>query len=206
MEEERTGFFAWLQDNARILLSVALVLFLLFAVYSYSKRTDRTTAVVSDSETDELVLLDDTELPEGEFDEEDALTTDLKQMLDSTDKIVSGETDAPTTTTDAEIAKEEPTMIIEHKDGSIVVAAERGDGLTHLARKAAADFIAANKLQDISPEQKVYIEDYLQKSIGRQSVHTGTTVSFSNDLIATSIEKANALTPAQIANLAKYVR
>ena len=84
MEEKQTGFFVWLQDNARILLSVALVLFLLFAVYSYSKRTDQSVSVVTGDGT---VVSEDID-GDGDIDEDDALTADIKKMLNSTDKIV----------------------------------------------------------------------------------------------------------------------
>lgn len=212
MEEKQTGFFAWLQDNARILLSVALVLFLLFAVYSYSKRTDRNATIVTDGGTEEVMSTNE----DGDDIKEDALTADIKEMLDSSDKIVGNETDTEGTeaqgNNEAEgnekMAKEvaKPKVVIERKDGAVTVTAQNGDGLTHLARKAAADFAANVKTGNLSAEQNVYVEDYLRKSVAQHQVFPGTQVSFTNDMIATAVEKAHALSDAEIRNLSKYVR
>jgi len=84
--------------------------------------------------------------------------------------------------------------------------AGRGDGVTNLARRAFAEY-SGNRtdLADLKPEQKVYIEDYLQKHIAHSgALHPGDRVEFPRDLMDEAIGKARGLSQAQVDNLHKY--
>ncbi len=231
MAETHRGFFAWLQDNARILLSIALVLFLLFAVYSYSQR----------SEQSDLTNEDDIQTVASEFDpeaEDDgfAIDEDIADVIagDGTDLTGAGggpddaetlvgtdadpaDADAPaetvaitnSATTDKTVEPKVEEQIMEQKaeskDGSIIVAAGNGDGMTHLARRATAEYIQANNIDFLDSAQKIYIEDYLRKSVPAVRVHPGTSLSFTNESIATAVNRAQDLSQTELANLAHYV-
>lgn len=83
--------------------------------------------------------------------------------------------------------------------------AEPGEGITHLARKALKKYLEEKGAGlELTPEHKIYIEDYLQKKIGDEWLTIGQKISFSEDLIKEGINKAQQLTPEQLENLKQY--
>ncbi|HHE76581.1 MAG TPA: hypothetical protein ENL27_01200 [Candidatus Parcubacteria bacterium] len=83
--------------------------------------------------------------------------------------------------------------------------AEAGEGITHLARKALKQYLDEQGSDlDLTPEHKVYIEDYMQKKTGDRWLQLGEKVSFSKELIEEAINKAQELTPQQLDNLKVY--
>ncbi len=61
MTEEGSNESNWFQDNLRIIISVGIVILLVFAIYSYSKRTARTDVVVDDSQIEEVAMTAESE-------------------------------------------------------------------------------------------------------------------------------------------------
>jgi len=59
---------------------------------------------------------------------------------------------------------------------------------------------------NLTPEHKIYIEDYLQKKTGDYWLQVGQKLTFSEELIKEAIEKAQTLTQQQLQNLAQYVK
>ena len=83
--------------------------------------------------------------------------------------------------------------------------AGKAEGITHLARRALKKYLQANPQQfQVTPEHKVYIEDYLAKSLGGRWLMEGEEIEFSTDLIEEALTKAEGLTPAQLQNLSQY--
>jgi hypothetical protein len=88
---------------------------------------------------------------------------------------------------------------------SFIEKAERGNGSTHLARRALAHYLEKNADSSLTSEHKIYIEDYLRKNVGfRGHVSTKTSIEFSKDLIKQGIEKSKTLNSKQLQNLRKY--
>ncbi len=170
---------AWVQENLRILVSIFIVAAIAFGIYSYSQRTE----IVADEDS---ALLD----TNGDILEEEAgETTD--SMTKSTTSI---KTDVVVT---PELSRE--------TEGSFVEQAERGNGTTHLARRALAHYLEKNTDSSLTAEHKIYIEDYLRKNVPQQgALHAGTSVEFSKTLIHQAIEKSKTLNDKQLQNLKKY--
>jgi hypothetical protein len=83
--------------------------------------------------------------------------------------------------------------------------AEKGEGITHLARKALKDYLAETKMEiNLTPEHKIFIEDYLKDKTGDYWLKPGQKISFSEELIVEAINQALKLTPEQLQNLKKY--
>ncbi len=83
--------------------------------------------------------------------------------------------------------------------------AQAGEGITHLARRALAEYLEEKEDNlGLTSEHKIYIEDYLQKEKGSYPLQLGENVSFNSDLIKEAIEKAQELTPEQLNNLEQY--
>lgn len=87
----------------------------------------------------------------------------------------------------------------------IVEVAKKGEGITHLARRALKQYLGDN-LQpfEVTPEHKVYIEDYIAKKMGGRPLKLGEKLEISGDLIKEAIEKAENLSPEQLKNLEQY--
>jgi predicted transcriptional regulator len=84
--------------------------------------------------------------------------------------------------------------------------AEPGEGITHLARKALKEYLKEKGGPNLTPEHKIFIEDYLQKKTGDYWLKVGQKVTFSEELIKEAIEKAQTLTQEQLQNLTQYAK
>lgn len=89
------------------------------------------------------------------------------------------------------------------KEGQIIEKTVKGDGVTHLARRALKDYLQ-DKPQELTKEHKIYIEDYLKDKVGARSLEVGEEITFSKDLIKEAIDASLELTPNQLKNLEKY--
>jgi hypothetical protein len=93
----------------------------------------------------------------------------------------------------------------QETEQSFIEVAVKGEGRTHLARRALANYLEKNSDSSLSPEHKIYIEDYLRKKAGGQSsLHSGSSVEFSKSLIQEAISKSKNLNQNQLKNLHKY--
>jgi len=89
------------------------------------------------------------------------------------------------------------------QEGAIIEKAVKGDGVTHLARRALKDYLKDNP-QELTNEHKIYIEDYLKDEIGSRPLEVDDEIAFSEDLIKEAIDASLQLTPEQLKNLEKY--
>ena len=103
-----------------------------------------------------------------------------------------------------EIILETPEIILGEEKNYVEVA-KQGEGITHLARKALKEYLSENSQNfELTPEHKIYIEDYITKKMGGSWLILGENLEISGDLIAEAIEKAETLTPEQLENLTQY--
>ncbi|MFZ2187519.1 MAG: hypothetical protein WAV46_02720 [Candidatus Moraniibacteriota bacterium] len=169
---------AWVQENLRIIVSVFIVAAIALGIYSYSQRTQ--------------ISSDDNTLLDTKSGETSTVQTEDTQSQDA----VKAEVKNSVVVT-AELSRETETSFIEQ--------AERGNGRTHLARRALAHYLEKNADSSLTAEHKVYIEDYLRKNVSYQgAVTTKTSIEFSKDLIKQGIEKSKTLNERQLQNLQKY--
>lgn len=107
------------------------------------------------------------------------------------------------------IEKEKTESTIVNANGKIIISPIKGDGLTHLARRALKEYLRDNPelAQKLKTEHKIFIEDYLRKNLtdAPHVLQTGDTVAFSRDFIQDAIDRAQKLTDSQLNNLSKYV-
>ncbi len=176
----------WLQDNLRIIISVLIVVLIAGGIYSYSKRTQAPTASDNSGVTTSQVASDSSNQNDQATDQTTANTTQAQPAATTQEKVSSVATSQET-------------------DNSFIETAVKGDGMTKLARKAAANYLEKNPNSALSAEHKIYIEDYLRKNVNHtKGVSVGTSVEFSKELIKTAIEKSQTLSPKQLTNLHKY--
>ncbi|NTW15280.1 MAG: hypothetical protein HGA38_02795 [Candidatus Moranbacteria bacterium] len=129
---------------------------------------------------------------------------DLKKIESS--ETAKEETSGDTVSEETQPQKEvQPTEASQETEGSFIETAGHGDGLTHLARRAAADYLEKNADSSVTVEHRVYIEDYLRKKVGHTGgVKMGTSVEFSKDLIREAVDASKRLNDRQLENLKRY--
>lgn len=195
LEEESSDHQAkdWIQENLRVIVSVFIVAAIALGIYSYSQRTQ----TIADNSTDPLI--------ETRGGSDETTTTNKNASVsspsDQDDNTVrSSQSDAETRK-----AVEVTAELSQETDTSFIEKAEKGNGATHLARRALAQYLEKNVDSSLSAEQKVYIEDYLRKNVDfKGSLTPGASIEFSKALISQGIEKSKTLNDRQLQNLKKY--
>jgi hypothetical protein len=200
LEEEKGGFKMWLEDNLRIILSVLVVFAIAGGIYSYSQRS-QTPAITEETETPEETI---------ESGEKVAADTEKTEPTEEVDMAPEEETPEPAKTEREEMKPEEgkkpADTIAESREteSAFIETAVRGDGATHLARRALANYLEKSPDSGLSKEHKIYIEDYLRKHVSYGHVRVGTNLEFSKNLIQEAIGKSKQLNDRQLENLKKY--
>ena len=194
-QEETPGLKVWLEDNLRILLSILVVIAIAGGIYSYSKRTEA-PAVTEKAATEQKGNESSTDTSNSTADTQKANT---QKAADQTTKT------APETTKTAPKATAPVTATSSETDTAFVITAVRGQGETHLARQALADYLAKNPDSQLTKEHKIYIEDYLRKHNAFAGyVRVGTSVEFQKDLIQKAIGASKSLSGQQLNHLKQY--
>ena len=174
-ETQSTKIKRWFQDNLRIIISIAIVIAIAGGIYSYSKRAE------SPSVTEESVSAEK--------------TADTTESTEAEGAVNQG--------ADEKTKSVEP--VSKETENAFVESAGKGDGKTHLARRALANYLEKNPDSSLSKEHKIFIEDYLRKTTrSEKGVRVGTTVEFSKDSIQKAIDVSKKLNDKQLRNLQKY--
>jgi len=85
--------------------------------------------------------------------------------------------------------------------------AQKGDGITHLARRALAkhlERIGGNS--ELTKEHKIFIEDYMQNKTGNNILQIGETRTFTKNLITEAIQASKQLTQEQLNKIAPFAQ
>lgn len=187
-EEEETGTMKqWFQDNLRIIISIVIVVLIAGGIYSYSKRS----AAPSAEEQGEQSTISEELNGSGSISDQGETAANDKKSEEKT-------------TATKPAIQTAPAGQSQETDGSFVETAAHGDSMTKLARRALANYLEKNPDSALTAEHKIYIEDYLRKNVPKKSIHVGTSVEFSKDLINGAISKAKTLNDNQLNNLHKY--
>lgn len=207
-EENEGGLKQWFRDNLRILISVLIVVVIAGGIYSYSKRGE---APIAEDETLNSEILGNIAAIPGEESEEENIIIqkeepeqEIAQKQETTKQETAQEekTEVQNKTEDIQISS---TATSQETEKSFVETAAKGDSQTKLARRALANYLEKNTDSSLTPEHKIYIEDYLRKNSPQKGkVHVGTSMEFEKDLIQNAITKAKTLNDNQLKNLHKY--
>ncbi len=212
----------WFQDNLRVILSVIIVVLIAVGIYNYSSKPaeedqNRIDALIGESE----VALEEEQAPKEEInvkekDEADSQVVVKEEGAESEVKVEEKKAEEPKAEEPVETPKD-PTEVkpevktepkvepkVEKNVEGFHVSAIKGDGLTHLARKAVQEYLAQNPDASITKEHKIYLEDYLRKNVASGKIKEGDVRVFSEKLMSDALSKAKNLTPAQLENLKRY--
>lgn len=195
----------WFKTNWKMILATIVVICIGVGVYAYYDKYQ----AEEEEETNEEIVLEEEALGEldGELDEE--------AVADGENE--TGEEYAEENNEENNEESEEPEWTEEETDGEIVsfeeneefkgyvVAAQKGEGITHLARRALAEYVAdKGNGEDLTKEHKIYIEDYMQNRTGTEYLQLEETRSFSENLIEEAIGASRTLGDKQLENLEQF--
>lgn len=173
--DQKMSTTQWIQDNLRIIISILIVVVIAGGIYSYSNR--------------------------GEEMNSDEQQVAQEESTDATSEAETTEVAESTSDTTA-VA---PVASSQETENSFIETAGKGDGSTHLARRALANYLEKNQDSTLTAEHKIYIEDYLRKNVSHTGgVYVGTSIEFNNSLIQDAIAKSKTLNEKQLTNLHKY--
>ena len=177
----------WLgRYGSSVVLPIIAILILAGGIYLYATRNTEELPAPTAGITDELI--DEISEPTGEVPKEIA--------------------EAPKEKTEEPAQKPEIKEIIPEpvkKEGKIIEKAVRGDGVTHLARRALKDYLKDKPQEkELTKEHKIYIEDYLKDKESSHPVEIGDEIAFGEDLIKEAINASLGLTQSQLKNIEKY--
>lgn len=96
------------------------------------------------------------------------------------------------------------TNTVESSGDAYKVIAEKGEGITHLARKAIEKYLSENNDSELTAAHRIYIEDYVQNRIGNEKIEIGHEETISKKTIEEAVSASKKLSPKSLDNLKKY--
>jgi len=203
------------QRNGMTILTVAILGLVIGGAFAVNQRR-----VNDELDQDDVSLLDQTpsttSTPQVIVGNNPTTTpsvsiTDNKSSDVKTPVTVVVPTQTPTTTPTTPVATIEDgkggkggILGAASSDGTLTVTAVRGNGRTHLARRAISQQLQATN-SSLTAAQRIYAEDYLTKKYTpKVRIKIGQSVTYSVDQINEAISASQNLTSAQVQHLQQY--
>lgn len=180
-----SGFLDRIKESPRTVSALIIILIVAAAIYAFSGEPTQPTQTTTPEEAALTANEEATEASEAERE-----GTKAPQ--------------ATATSADAE-GRSQNLPEAQRQDNAYVEEAQAGDGITHLARRASARWLAENNAgYEVTNEHRIYIEDYIKDKTGREGLKIGETRAISFDLIAEAVQLAGELNEKQLRNLSRY--
>jgi len=195
-------------QNWQTILVALIVLIVGISAYNYNEKTGTdSSAMINQEENAEEANAEESNTEEtatAENQEENAEEADQKaSQPENQENAAQAETNTEQQTGETK-TQEINTNTVESNDNGYKVTTEKGEGITHLARKALAKYLSENRDDEVTALHKIYIEDYLQNRIGNQGIEVGHVETFSKASIQEAIAASKKLSQASLDNLKKY--
>jgi len=201
----------WSYENWQTILVVLIVLIVGMSAYNYNQQNNSSNenqssvAIIDNNESE---TVDENEVnKKNNIDQEENIEEASEADIENEDQIKAAEEDNKTEVVED---REENSSVISSSDNSgkiYTVYANRGEGITHLARRALNEYLQeTGEESELTEEHEIYIEDYLQNRTGAESIEVNHQEVFSGNLIEEAISSAKQLTPKSLDNLKRYIR
>jgi hypothetical protein len=185
--QQDDNFMNRVKESPRTVSAIIIVVIVAAAIYAFSG---------NNKQNDEVALNSPEATPE-------ASATPAMEKKEA----VKGATTASPKPVDKAALSESAKKLPEARttDSAYIEVAQKGDGLTHLARRAATRYLADHEAgYQVTNEHRIYIEDYVRKHMEKGHVALGAEKTISFDLVKQAVEAAGKLTPKQLNNLTQY--
>jgi len=199
-------------ENWQTILVALVVLIVGVSAYNYNNGSE------SDLESAPIVSLEENAGEENEHQtevEEETIEQEDQKIAEAEEQKNIGVEEETITTDEAQEEKETPAAedrkenqvteaIVKLDDESYEVTAGKGDGVTHLARKALNEYLKENNKDELTDLHMIYIEDYIQNKTGNEALEIGQNLTFSENLIEEAIRSSEGLSGTALENLKRY--
>jgi hypothetical protein len=181
-EQGSGGFMERLRNSPRTVSTIIVILIIAGAIFAFSDRGSQTPASPT---------------PEGEGEEQTSPTPTAEATAEADNE----NSEPAATVSPAPTSLPQPSETAE----AYTEVAERGDGITHLARKAVKRQIAASAPDfQVTNEHRIFMEDYIKDGVGRTPLRVGESRAISKELVREAVDASKKLTDAQLKNLQTY--
>jgi hypothetical protein len=204
------GMMQRLRESPRTISALIIILIVAAAIYAFSgpDTGDQNTAgelIAQNSPTPTPLGQTDTTAGTEEAVELPGETSGTATPVEPDATVAP--TPSPAATVNPAQLQEQTTTFPEARrtDQGFEEVAQSGDGITHLARRAATRWLAENSTSyNVTNEHRIYIEDYIQNKLGTNQLEKGETMTISYDLVREAAEAAGGLSDTQLQNLSQY--
>ena len=201
----------WSYENWQTILVVLIVLIVGISAYNYNQQnnpSNENQSSVTIVDNNESENVNENEIGEENNTNQEENNGEISEAdIENEDRIEAAEKDSEPEINENE---EESNLVISDSDDSgkiYTVYANRGEGITHLARRALNEYLQETEEEfGLTEEHKIYVEDYLQNRTGSESIEVNHQETFSESLIKEAILSAKQLTPESLDNLKKYIK
>ncbi len=200
----------WLSKyGSSVVLPIIALLILAGGIYLYSsQKTDEATLNLEEDQTaaiGEAMNLAEDSTDQGLADIDESTNQELANQKLPNKRITFLPVEENENIKDLTVLTEVLSAAPEGRKeaGKIIETAAKGNGITHLARRALKDYLEDNP-QELTNEHKIYIEDYLKDRAGPLPLDPGDELAFDENLIQEAIDASLALSDGQLKNLEKY--
>lgn len=194
------GFMNKIKESPRTVSAVIIVLIVAAAIYAFSgNKQNNNEELAGDVTASPSQEASATPTPENKDVKQPSVTPAKPQAPKAT--VV------PAAPVDKASLMEASKNLASGKttDSAYIETAQKGDGLTHLARRAATRYLADHEAgYTLTNEHRIYIEDYIRKNMEKKPVSVGMEQTISFDLVKQAVESAGKLSAPQLKNLTKY--
>lgn len=200
---EEKGWLGKIKDsiyeNWQTILVALVVLIVGVSAYNYNTKNDSESSLSAIEENFSEENTGDEAAEEEEYvEEQDQEDAAVEENQTAAEEEKTEEIKLETKT------EEQNTNAVENSGEGYKVAAIRGEGITHLARKAIAAYLSENSDSEVTALHKIYAEDYLKDRIGSQGIEIGHEETFSKAIIQEAIASSKKLSQTSLNNLKKY--
>lgn len=184
------GFLERLRNSPRTVSTIIVILIVVGAIFAFSDRGGTTSpsptpaTIATEAPTEEVP-------PTGD---EEATPVPTEEPSEEEREKMPTATPEPT-----------PLPEAEETEAAYVEVAQRGDGVTRLARRALHRSLEAAAPEfAVTNEHKVWIEDYVKDRLGRNPLAVGEKLTVEKALVREAIEKSKELSDAQLKSLKRF--
>ena len=195
---------SWSYENWQTILVVLIVLIVGISAYNYNQQNNDNLnpAIVDDNKSNE-------NNQENEIENNNTEENGQEVIAENKDQEEAAQEDnsaEPNKNTNEE--KSEKVFSSSDDSGkTYTITANSGEGITHLARKALETYMQeTSDGSNLTKEQKIYAEDYIQNRTGNEKINIGHQETFSENLIKDAVLNANNLSEKSLQNLTKYIK
>lgn len=205
---------SWSYENWQTILVMLIVLIVGISAYNYNQQNNDNSSPVTivdnnESDSNEFNKKSDENNQENEIEKNNEVETSTEAIEEAKDQEEAAKEDNKTEDNENENKEEveEGFSSLDDSGKTYTLTANNGEGITHLARRALEMYTEETlNVSNMTKEQKIYAEDYIQNRIGNEKINTGHQETFSESLIKDAISNANNLSKESLKNLTKYVK